>query len=839
MLNASPLQVTDSIQLSQNIQNAKILIHNAEYDSAKNMLIHTSALSLDNKKWHLYYLAQTGLAFLFEKKGDLNDVIKIYIELIRELEKNQQYSLLADAYYSLGNEYVKHELFNKAIGYYLLSNDYYDKSKKTDNQIHALSMLGNLYAETGNLLLAEEYLVKAINETNKYDPEIDNRPLLSDLVTVYEKMGNSKKMLEVNQKLFDIAKKKSDLVEIAASLNDLGYNYAALGDYEKALKHFQNAYFTNILINQPETKKALGLINIGITYHRLGKDKIAIDTLYSALRIFETNENWLKIAETKNTMARIYLNLKEYEFAELYAVAAIEAAKKINRLDILRDSYEIYSQIFQEKNDFENALIYYKRYLELEDSIQNLKIDREKLINQKEFYAERAEKELSLIVADREVKNLVMRQLQLESEANQKEIAILRGNQELQALEKERALQDLKISQQVLEAEKKDIEIEYLQQQRELQRLALARKEAEEMEQIKVKEQALERISFRRKLFMMTIGLLLIILILIIIGYLQKRRDNKLLSKQKESILKINEELKEKNEQIARQRDEIKHSFDELQNTIEQLKKAQNQLVEVEKMASLGQLTAGIAHEINNPINFVSSNVSPLRMNLSELKEILEIYRNATANGVENEKINDAKVLEKKYDIDYLLREVDLLLNGISEGANRTKEIVLGLRNFSRVDEHDLRSSNLHEGIDSTLVLLQNSYKNKIEVEKDYDENLQSIECYPGQLNQVFMNIINNAIQAISGHGKITIKTKKMKGQAVVWIKDTGKGIPKNHINRIFDPFFTTKEVGDGTGLGLSISYGIIQQHNGDIKITSKSGQGTTVKISLPFKQIR
>jgi len=134
------------------------------------------------------------------------------------------------------------------------------------------------------------------------------------------------------------------------------------------------------------------------------------------------------------------------------------------------------------------------------------------------------------------------------------------------------------------------------------------------------------------------------------------------------------------------------------------------------------------------------------------------------------------------------------------------------------------------------LILLQNTFKNRIDVEKDYDENLQSIECYPGQLNQVFMNIINNAIQSIVGKGKIFIKSKKIKGRAVIWIKDTGKGIQKDHLNKIFDPFFTTKEVGEGTGLGLSISYGIIQQHKGDIKVNSKPGQGTTVKISLPIK---
>jgi signal transduction histidine kinase len=849
MATSTPLQESDSISLSREIMLANNLISQSEYDSARMILIHSADIALKGQWWDLYFLSQTTMATLLEKQGDLNDVVKIYIELIRELEKNRKFDLLAQAYYELGEGYIDFELFKKAIGYFLLSNDYYEKSGKIEEQIKTLSQLGELYTRTENYLQAEQYLLNAIEKMKRHLSMGDLSPLLNDLVLVYEKMGDIEKMLKVNLQLFDIAKEKNDLVDIATSLNNLGYNYAALGDDEKALKYFQNSYFTNNLINQPEYKKALGLTNIGITYEHLGRDYIAIDTLQSALKIWEEEDNLHHMAELNNIIARIYLHLKEYDSAEKFADKALENAEKAEDPEALSECYETHSQIYQETDNFEKALFYHKKFLALTDSLQNQEIARERLITQREFNAERAEKELSLILADRELKDLMVRQMYLEKESNQKQIALLKSNQELQELEKERALQGLKLTQQELEAEKKDREIEYLHQQQEMQRLALARKEAEEKEQKKtiqllekqsqLNEQQLERTSLRKKLSIMTIGLLVIILILIIIGYIQKRKDNKLLSRQKESILMINKELEEKNNQIARQRDEIKHSFTELENTIEELKKAQNQLIEVEKMASLGQLTAGIAHEINNPINFVSSNVSPLRMNITELKEILETYRNATANGIESDKIQYARDLEKKYDLDYLITEVDLLLNGISEGASRTKEIVQGLRNFSRVDEHVLRSASVHDGLDSTLVLLNNIFKNRIEIEKDYDENLQSIECYPGQLNQVFMNILNNAIQAIEGAGKILIKTRKIKNRAVIWISDTGKGIPKDHLNRIFDPFFTTKEVGEGTGLGLSISYGIIQQHRGEIKVSSKPGKGTTFKISLLIKHTR
>ncbi len=349
-----------------------------------------------------------------------------------------------------------------------------------------------------------------------------------------------------------------------------------------------------------------------------------------------------------------------------------------------------------------------------------------------------------------------------------------------------------------------------------------------------MKDRELERAALRRKLSIMTIGLLSIILILIIIGYVQKRKDNKLLSRQKESILEINRELEEKNAEIAFQRDEIQKSFEELEKTLDKLRKAQRKLIESEKMASLGQLTAGIAHEINNPINFVSANISPLKTGIAELRQVLDAYREAASGDMDQNRISNARELGKKYDLDYLITELDQLLNGISEGANRTKEIVSGLKNFSRLNEQELRRADIHEGIESTLILLRNQYRDRITITRDYDKDLEVIECYPGLLNQVFMNILTNAIQSIEDKGHILIKTRKSRTKAIIWIEDSGRGIPGKYLNKIFDPFFTTKDVGEGTGLGLSISYGIIQKHKGNIRVRSKVDQGTVFKISLP-----
>lgn len=278
------------------------------------------------------------------------------------------------------------------------------------------------------------------------------------------------------------------------------------------------------------------------------------------------------------------------------------------------------------------------------------------------------------------------------------------------------------------------------------------------------------------------------------------------------------------------------YAYQQLDHAHHELKEAQSHLVQSEKMASLGQLTAGIAHEINNPINFVSANVKPLQRDIGYLLRLLAAYQELKPGDQDAVGRADIQKLRQEIDVEYLIEEIGDLLKGIEDGASRTAEIVRGLRTFSRVDESELKRSDIREGIDSTLVLLHSTYKGRIEVVKDY-EDVPDIECYPGQLNQVFMNLLNNAIQAIPDRGTITISVKR-KGQSVdVRISDTGTGIPDDIRERVFDPFFTTKDVGKGTGLGLSISIGIIQNHNGTITLESESKKGTTFHITLPIEQ--
>lgn len=280
-------------------------------------------------------------------------------------------------------------------------------------------------------------------------------------------------------------------------------------------------------------------------------------------------------------------------------------------------------------------------------------------------------------------------------------------------------------------------------------------------------------------------------------------------------------------------------SKEELSNALDSLKGAQSQLVHSEKMASLGQLTAGIAHEINNPINFISSGMVSLKMSIEAMREIAEEYTRLDEGDDAEDVLESVKELKDEHEYDEIVDELDDLINDVNYGVQRTIEIVKGLRVFSRLDEEEAKNANINENIDATLTLLRNKTKGKIEITKHYDETMHDIECYPGQLNQVFMNILNNAVQAMPEDRKdaeVKIYTEELDNGVQIRIKDNGIGIPDEIKDRIWEPFFTTKEVGVGTGLGMSITYGIIEKHGGKIDLSSEVGKGTEFVITLPDK---
>ncbi|MCC8426837.1 7TM diverse intracellular signaling domain-containing protein [Mucilaginibacter sp. UR6-11] len=309
---------------------------------------------------------------------------------------------------------------------------------------------------------------------------------------------------------------------------------------------------------------------------------------------------------------------------------------------------------------------------------------------------------------------------------------------------------------------------------------------------------------------------------------------------QEETLIALQE-----NERIIREQNvmlelKVEERTHELNQSLEDLKQAQSQLVESEKMASLGQLTAGIAHEINNPINFVTSNINPLKRDVELVLEVIntieQVSKSDASLADKQKQIEDYK---EEVDFDYLVVEIRHLIKGIFEGATRTAEIVKGLKIFSRLDEDDLKRTNLNEGLDSTLVVANNLLNNRISIKKEFGE-LPLVECFAGKLNQVFLNLISNAIYAIekkfgdSEGGEIKISTGIEDENVVIKIADNGIGMDDQIAKKVFEPFFTTKEVGEGTGLGMSIAYNTIKKHNGQIIVSSEPGKGTEFILKIP-----
>ncbi|MCF6255864.1 MAG: ATP-binding protein [Gammaproteobacteria bacterium] len=278
-------------------------------------------------------------------------------------------------------------------------------------------------------------------------------------------------------------------------------------------------------------------------------------------------------------------------------------------------------------------------------------------------------------------------------------------------------------------------------------------------------------------------------------------------------------------------------AHDELERTHDELKASHAQLLQSEKLASIGQLAAGVAHEINNPVGYVYSNLGTLQKYIDNLCQILEGYEQLeTLVDADQEALKKVQTLKQELDLEYLKEDLRDLVSESREGISRVKNIVQDLKDFSHVDEAEWQWTNLHHGLDSTLNIVNNEIKYKAEVVKEYGE-LPEVECLASQINQVFMNLLVNAAHAIEEHGLITIRSGQDDDAVWVSITDTGKGIEPDNMKKIFDPFFTTKAVGMGTGLGLSLSYGIVHKHGGEIEVDSEVGKGTTFTVHLPVKQ--
>ncbi|WGG48783.1 ATP-binding protein [Rugamonas sp. DEMB1] len=322
---------------------------------------------------------------------------------------------------------------------------------------------------------------------------------------------------------------------------------------------------------------------------------------------------------------------------------------------------------------------------------------------------------------------------------------------------------------------------------------------------------------------------------------LRRAHDNleHVVEKRTAQLAEVNERLEDdiRARQLADA--ELRRRNIELTELNDQLSMAQQQLVQSEKLASIGQLAAGVAHEINNPIGYIFSNFGTLQTYLAQLFDMLDVYQQAEASVADPEMAARLRAMREDIDLGFLREDIPALMSESKEGIVRVRHIVQGLKDFSRVDANqEWVWADLHQGIDSTLNIVANEVKYKAEVVKEYGD-IPDIECLPLQINQVVMNLVVNAAHAIAGpeRGRIAVRTGVLDAEQV-WleVEDNGSGIAPEALKRIFDPFFTTKAVGKGTGLGLSLAYGIVQKHAGRIEVDTELGRGTRFRVVLPVR---
>ena len=770
---------------------------------------------------------------------------------------------------ALANTYSKMGAYEKASDYYQRAITNYERLGKKREKANVIQALGNNYSKSNqfdkSIITFESLLKLAISESLYSYISTAQKQLFLDNI----KINNAAQSTKYGLAYYERIKDKGNNANLSNTTRNLALQFIKTGDNKNALK------FANISVNI-DGQNTMSLETLGKAYAANENYSKAIESFERALESNERKRNSEGMARNYNQMAQLAIDRGDLRVAANDLNRAEEIGIERNTRITLLDTYRMLALVYQEKGNDDQETKYRSMYEAVRLQIGDPDRIISKLSGAKENLAESYEQEARAQISTVENRKLAQERERLKAQQKLKDIEIIEQQARLQAqelqskkLEAERAKQELLLSEKTVEASTREAELEKLQLDAELQKLseeerakALELSEKERFilrQKTELQEQKIESDRQARLLYFMAIGATIIILAILGVAFFRTynnsktiREQNQNLAEQQKTILNRNIQLKKSSEAMLAMNNKLKKAHvnlkvllkkeqatkEQLEKTNLDLKNTQVHLVQAEKMSSLGLLTAGIAHEINNPINFVSSGVQSLTKNFGEVESFIENYQKVLSLDSFEEIKKYAAVMEEDED---LLNELSdsskELLEDVRYGIVRITEIVNGLRSFSRHDEAEVKETDLNESFDSALLILKNKYKNKTEIIKEMDETLTPIQCFPGQLNQVFVNLINNAIDAIDETGEIKIKAINLNDDSIeIRISDNGTGMPDDVKDKIFDPFFTTKEIGKGTGLGLSISHGIIEKHRGTIKVESKMGVGTTFIINLPKK---
>ncbi|WP_420581797.1 ATP-binding protein [Reichenbachiella sp.] len=709
-------------------------------------------------------------------------------------EKNGNVQKAWEAKNLIGEVYLTQNDFQKAIHIFLEMSMQAEKVKNFSVSANGYLSLANIYSHMGAFSKANETYAIAYDQFNKIDYELG--------------------MIEV---------------KAAASLNHLTANELkkALSAYESLLVLAQKdnlAYFKLIAHD--------GLLEV---YQKTQDNKKGIAIGKAYLSLIETEGGSKQMAANAyNRMAALYLNTGENN----EALEALKQAETIGQIGqagnkILAQTYELLSQAYQALGNTNDSKRYQNKFNSLKNRLPATTDYHPDDLEEAEIFARELEKTERAIITEKQLAKDAANKSKRE-QILQDEIARLKnlehealvGNRELghTALEAEYIHQDLMVAQHEFESTERQAEI--LRYKESLIRHQLELKVAEE-EKLILKQEA-EISEKRQQIYLVIGGAFLLIAVILGVEYVRIRKLNKLLKSQQATIHQRNVELQLSNATIMEKNAKLHKAHDELKRT-------QANLIQAEKMSALGMLTAGIAHEVNNPISFVSNGLQILEENISEAFDTLSTFEQII-------QLNDLDEIKSNYNIhksenqsvSVLKKDTADLVGDVKFGASRITEIVDGLRIFSRKDEKKFKKAQLHDIIESALLISKSKYKGRIQIIKEYGNNIPSIDCFPGQLNQIFINLIGNASDAIEGEGWIKIILQNIDNKYVrAIVQDSGSGMTQEVQKKIFEPLYTTKESGKGTGLGLSITTDIIKTHRGHIDVRSKMGVGTAFILTL------
>ena len=604
----------------------------------------------------------------------------------------------------------------------------------------------------------------------------------------------------------------NDHIGMQANLILLGDGFAQMKEYNEALAVYEQV----TLLTETEDYSISILLNNGkgLVYAAQGKYPEAIEQYQQATALAVANKDKAAESGILVHLGRVYREQGLYPLALETQQKALAIKKSYDLTYMLPDCLEELGLIYEAMGQLDKAIDYFDQSLTIERSRGNQKKAAEILNKLAASYQKERNPIHSIGMAEKA--------LAIAKENNDFEGAAIACTNLSQCY---RMLKDFKqsLSYQKLSTNFKD-QLFKTERQRLVYALKanfeLSKKELEN-HLLKEKEVLLQNDLRRKKwtIFFFCLALIFASALAVLFYRFNKVRS-------------------ENNSLLQEQNKEINEQKQELEVLLEKLKSTQSQLIQSEKMASLGQLTAGIAHEINNPVNFIYAGIAGLKKNLNALMQIVKKY-DSIENSADFVKISpEIKQFKERMGYNEILRDINGLMQSINDGAERTGSIVKSLKTFSRIESKALNIVNVHQNLDSTLTMLNFQLKGHIKIKRNYAKEVSTIESFNGELNQVFMNILTNAIQAIGKEqGLITITTEDLKEKVTITIADSGIGMSESAKEHLFEPFYTTKEVGEGTGLGLSITYGIIKKHRGVIEVESELGKGTIMIITLPKKQ--